>query len=488
MLRKFVGPKSKRLKMDTRRHRSHSTHMGGPSSAIHVRDGSHPQFTNGHSHGTGQYLTAAANINNHLGGHKTWVSEVEHFKALSTTAYVHNAAQEKFIEEYLTEMRQSYMAQEVRSNEELEAKLEKAEEAWLSAHGVCNVSKSVVEVDNVAIVDLKGKDVCREERVEVSTLSAGPDKKELEKVLRKVRNEHIPKVSPSPSPENFRYLENSIRMLVSKQTICFCVDIEAYESNTKVVTEIGISIYDPRENLYSAVPNFRTYHLIVSESMRLRNNKFVCDYKDCFLQGESMVMTLNSCVEFIQSLINYYMLPRTEPDGTWNRAFVGHNVKGDLRWLSSIGVKIPKDLDHEVLALGHKKKRIGVLDTEKLFRLSYGSKGSSLGKILRLLEIPHAYLHNAGNDAYFTLKLLMHFCDISFRKRLGMDDLYGMAHKIEMWGERDHHEPKILPMSYTLATKEFTNPSLRRKIVSQTEFGGCRFFMDPFQAFKFRGT
>ena len=296
----------------------------------------------------------------------------------------------------------------------------------------------------------------------------------------------------------FAYLEKCIRLMASQRAICFCLDIEAFETNQNVITEIGISIYDPRENMVpSMVPITKNYHLIIEESLELRNQKWVCDYKDCYLLGESYVLSLKECVHFIQSLINYYLVPVTEEDKTWSRAFVGHHVSGDLKWLETIGVKFPGrgyegHLDHTLLlAETPGDLDVFILDTEQFYRKSYGEKGSSLGKILRLFEIPHAFLHNAGNDAYYTLHLFMKFCDVNFRKISGMDDVLKVMGQVKVWGERDVREPKVVPMSYAISIEEAVKnrtyrkgvKSSRKERVCQTEFGGLTYFGTAKDAF-----
>lgn len=132
-----------------------------------------------------------------------------------------------------------------------------------------------------------------------------------------------------------------------------------------------------------------------------------------------------------------------------------------------------------------------ILDTEQFYRKSYGEKGSSLGKILRLFEIPHAFLHNAGNDAYYTLHLFMKFCDVNFRKISGMDDVLKVMGQVKVWGERDVREPKVVPMSYAISIEEAVKnrtyrkgvKSSRKERVCQTEFGGLTYFGTAKDAF-----
>lgn len=440
---------------------------------------------------TNSYWKARACIKNTAGGEDgSWLDEFEQFARLHQIEYDKNNELLKkmnvFIEEYLNELRKSFKKLQSKSQLALDRKLKQFKEEWMSSH-------DGVSPEDIVLTGL--------ESVELKTL-----KKEYEKMTKTIKREHSPIVHASPGSTNFEYLSNSIRLIASNRTICFCMDAEAFEFDTDVVTEIGISVYDPRENMYSSIPVTRNYHIIISEALTVRNTKYVCDSKDCYQMGESLVLSLNECVEFVQSLVNYYMIPKTVEDQSWSRAFVGHNVHGDITWLKQMGIHIPTvgdkvdNLDYQLQktnnrAGGPTKEPIFVLDTEKLYRFTYGNKGGSLGKVLRLLRIPHAFLHNAGNDAYHTLQLLLRLCDINYRRQNGLDNLVEMYCKINQWVERERDEPKVLPMSYSLTAKlvdspqsgrehHFNNKKKSKNLVHQTEFGGSQWFLTAREAFR----
>lgn len=85
---------------------------------------------------------------------------------------------------------------------------------------------------------------------------------------------------------------------------------------------------------------------------------------------------------------------------------VGHGVDNDLRWLRNLQVNFADD--------------IPTVDTLKLFHISRNS-GGALTKMLKTFRIPHAYLHNAGNDAYYTLLLAFALCDPEVRLAYNLD-------------------------------------------------------------------
>lgn len=77
--------------------------------------------------------------------------------------------------------------------------------------------------------------------------------------------------------------------------------------------------------------------------------------------------------------------------------FVGHDARQDIKYLSSIGF--------DVLAL---RGLVDQLDTKEIHQAWKGSdQGRSLAHILGDLFIHSKHLHNAGNDAVFTLRGLV---------------------------------------------------------------------------------
>lgn len=467
--------------------------------------------------GVGVYKSACSSVPNR-GGKKlgSWMDEFDHFAQLHKLRWPGAAdvrcGVDDMVEAYLKGLETQYRELNVVSVHCLNQKLDNAKEQWIAEHGsLPEISKGKEKKrEKIKKVDrLKAREVKYEDDVELTPEQIQKDQekklaKKYEQMLRQVKDNHCPTVYANPGTPNFDYLCNSIRLMATKRTICFSLDVEAYEFDNNVVTEIGIAIYDPRENFNSLVPLTRNYHLMVSEALHLRNKKWVCDFKDCFLLGESLVLNLHECVDFVQSLVNYYMIPQSAEDRSWSRAFVGHNLSGDLRWLRDIGVRIPVEegLDYSLQQFNSKSKSrldpIYVLDTEKLYKSCYGAKGGNLGRLLRLFQLPHAFLHNAGNDAHYTLKLLMHMCDVNFRKQYGMDNLEEMSRRINQWIDREKDEPKVLPMSYAISVVDATKkrspvPSksesntARKKqakdIVPQTEFGGSRYFKSARDAF-----
>lgn len=349
----------------------------------------------------------------------SWFWKDPYFIKLSQTKYQRNIERESMIDEYLNELKLKFKNINKLSNSKLNEKLKVTEMNWTKEFGVippkiCELKKQYNENYEEDINKRKQFDNC----------------------ISKVIENHGPKVFSMIDNTKDSYIERCIQLIESRNTICVSIDIEAYERQTNIVTEIGISIYDPRENYTSLIPKFRNYHLCCSESLNLKNGRYTPDHKYNYLLGETIVMPLIQCAEFIQNLLNYYLIPQTPHDITWERAIVGHDVIGDIKWLNKMNIVIPGYSDGQITS------NIKILDTLKLFNSFYGHKGSGLGKALRLYKIPHSFLHNAGNDAYYTLILLLKMCDIEARKLNGWDDLLEMYQIIHSLDIQDKEEQK----------------------------------------------
>lgn len=207
------------------------------------------------------------------------------------------------------------------------------------------------------------------------------------------------------SEGHYHSLKQAVRNIADPLNILISLDIEAFEFCNNKVTEIGISIYDPGHEIHSTVPHLRTIHLLPKENLKLRNKKYVGDNKDNFLCGGSIILPLDQCTTFLELLFHHYLVHKREQG--FSTVFVGHDIRGDLSWLrSQIGVNVPDD--------------ILIADTQKMMASVIGRQ-VGLSTLLTMFEIPHGFLHNGGNDAYFTLLLAMRLADLPYRTRLGMD-------------------------------------------------------------------
>lgn len=206
------------------------------------------------------------------------------------------------------------------------------------------------------------------------------------------------------NPATFALFKETLALVNDRRNVLISLDIEAFEFDTNKITEIGISIYDPSKEAHSIVPQFTTIHILPRENLHLRNGRFVPDHKHEFLCGRSLVLSMKECTKFLESLFHHYTVTRKQAG--MGSVIVGHDVRGDLRWLRSMNVNIPDD--------------VPVADTQMLYKCTTGQQ-ASLTKLLTVFKIPHSCMHNGANDAYFTLLLLFHLADPTFRKTFGLD-------------------------------------------------------------------
>ncbi|KAK9236644.1 ribonuclease H-like domain-containing protein [Lipomyces kononenkoae] len=172
-----------------------------------------------------------------------------------------------------------------------------------------------------------------------------------------------------------------------KKMVFISVDIEVYELNHNCVTEIGVAVLDLRKgNTKDVKPVGR--HLRVKEYMHLKNGKFVEDASEKFEFGTSEILTLKQSAEEVKKIFEEYK----------DRAiFVGHDGANDVRYLRQLGVELPEELP--------------MVDTLTLWKINHGEdEQSTLGRLLMEYDIRSWNLHNAGNDAYYTVQVLMAMC------------------------------------------------------------------------------
>lgn len=233
------------------------------------------------------------------------------------------------------------------------------------------------------------------------------------------RNQTYIKTNPRLTDRNARcQFHNQIRRVLNQRAILFSIDIEAWEINNQTVTEIGIAIHDPRRNgVYTIVPQFTKLHIRVLENMHRSNGKYVPDHAFNFVGEPTLILSMRDSVILIQSLFDYFFkVPGTSSDSGsgvcsgddhLETFLVGHGLSGDIKWLSSIGIEFPP--------------KYATLDTLQILKITHGNHQLSLAKALMKLDLPHAFLHNAGNDAYYTLLLCLKLLDPGVRTLYKLD-------------------------------------------------------------------
>lgn len=198
---------------------------------------------------------------------------------------------------------------------------------------------------------------------------------------------------PGTEQANLEKLKQWIPLVYLRNRPLISIDVEAWEKNKQFITEIGFTTYDPRINPDLIYPVIKPHHILIKEHMKKTNGKFVANNKKFFIGGESYSLLMQSATKLMKQVIEKYIIEN-------EAVLVGHDVLADVRWLQSLGINFPEN--------------IPTIDTLKLHQLTRTS-GGTLRTMCRNLDVPHAYLHNAANDSYYTLLVAMKLCDPNTR-------------------------------------------------------------------------
>ncbi|KAF3770006.1 hypothetical protein M406DRAFT_248006 [Cryphonectria parasitica EP155] len=184
--------------------------------------------------------------------------------------------------------------------------------------------------------------------------------------------------------------------------VFICVDIETYERIPKLVTEVGFAILDTRDirgvapgkGAENWFPLIQGRHLRIKEYKQYRNRTYVRGCPEHFQYGVSEFVGIDgiekTCVEILTPKDPATGKPR-------NVILVGHDIHQDTELLFVIDVDV-----HELVGLKE------IVDNQKLQQhWAKLPNPQSLSNVLSGLEIPHAFLHNAGNDSVLTLQSLL---------------------------------------------------------------------------------
>lgn len=228
----------------------------------------------------------------------------------------------------------------------------------------------------------------------------------------------------------------------TEDVVFICIDCEAYERAQHLITEIGVSVLDPKA-LKDIDPGsdgsawfgaIRHAHLRPNEYKHLVNKAFVKGCPDKFNFGKTDFIKLADAGKILQRIfanpgriheacdIDVELSSKTNT----KIVLVGHALAGDTKYLRRVGFSPNNVVAH--------------MDTQKLARASK-KDSPGLKRLLLALDINAQNLHNAGNDAAYTMQALV-----------------GLA-------VREHHEPgSVVAALATNAAKQMPmkKPKQRR--------------------------
>ncbi|TVY47590.1 Uncharacterized protein LOCC1_G002330 [Lachnellula occidentalis] len=188
------------------------------------------------------------------------------------------------------------------------------------------------------------------------------------------------------------------------RVVFVCVDIEAYERNNNLITEIGIATLDT-DDLAGVVPGegganwmklIRARHFRITEHKHLNNTEFVSGCADRFEHGTSEFISLKDAPRIVASCFKHpFSKPGDDTEAEEKRSIilVGHDLNQDINYLKKLG--------YDVYNLSN---LLECVDTANMWKyMTRHNNPRKLAMILAELRLIGWNLHNAGNDAVYTL-------------------------------------------------------------------------------------
>lgn len=192
-----------------------------------------------------------------------------------------------------------------------------------------------------------------------------------------------------PTPNLHTYMNQKPPSKLRDDTIyLFAVDVESFEKNHEIILELGWIIFDVKNQ------RFYNRHIIIKEYQHVRNYKYVPDHKDKFIFGKSEYLSEVEAKRALQKEIDT-LAP--------NLAMICHGLSSELKYFQKMGLKL---------------KHAYQFDTNELHHSLFNDHGKtiSLVNLLNKYQIAGQFLHNAGNDAHFTLLAFLAMCGYSLPK------------------------------------------------------------------------
>ncbi|KAG5725010.1 hypothetical protein E4T56_gene12485 [Termitomyces sp. T112] len=183
-----------------------------------------------------------------------------------------------------------------------------------------------------------------------------------------------------------------------KKGVWCAIDFEAWEYDHSVITEFGWRLVGWKDGQEHRKAN----HVIVDEHQKYRNTKYVPEHRYDYGLGESQYVKKAAFSKMVSDFL-------TELSEYGPVFLVFHDNSQDIKYLKSIGAPLEGltyiSFTHP-LTIPHNGPF--VVDTSDLFSALEGvTDRKSLGRVCIHLQIPTKHLHNAGNDAHYTLEAMI---------------------------------------------------------------------------------
>lgn len=177
-----------------------------------------------------------------------------------------------------------------------------------------------------------------------------------------------------------------IRGVQGRPSTFLSIDIEAYEKGSEIL-EVGVAWVKSSE--LWPIEKISAHHLIIRDHSHLHNGRFVADNRDRFNFGKSTLVAESQVPGILMSLFDE-MTQFNE-----SIVLVGHSIQNDVNWLKSMGVGLEK-INLEVVDIG-----LAYQAAKNNLQLT------KLEKMMAVLKIKFENLHNGGNDAVYSVQVLL---------------------------------------------------------------------------------
>jgi hypothetical protein len=240
-----------------------------------------------------------------------------------------------------------------------------------------------------------------------------------------------------------------------EEKLCFaCVDVEAWEKDTKLITEIGMAFFYLKPGDASC---FRHRHLLIAENLSKRNGRYVEDNRDSFLFGNSETLSQSDAVIEVNKELK---------DADY---IVGHALAGDIAWLRSIGVTSVNAAGKgsgkkAVKAAGQVTRQAKLVDTQEL--AAFTSKRTSAARLERQKQAKDALLAAKASEQEASVIA-------------SLEKEYNAITKAVKYKSNQRQSLKMLAEAYDLMPAALHNGANDAAFTLQVMLSQCGFPFDP---------
>jgi hypothetical protein len=180
--------------------------------------------------------------------------------------------------------------------------------------------------------------------------------------------------------------------------VLIAIDVEAWECDQSVITEVGLAVLDTRK--LSSMPPGRNgeswFKLIEARHLRMMEYEHLVNEK--YVRGNPLGFNFGTSEPASVHDVSYAMEDIFDSACSPSRpiVLVGHDLDSDIRYLGKLGFT---PLAHRAVA--------DSVDTQGMWRCVNGFNidgQTKLASLLDVLGVPYSGLHNAGNDAVYTMQ------------------------------------------------------------------------------------